>query len=79
LRIANDKGCAPVAADRFAQNSLFSELPGVAFAFFTLPYIVRPFGSAAALIYCSGWSGEFAPALMTSEAEGYSDGRHNRT
>jgi hypothetical protein len=29
-----------VAADRIAQNSLLSELPGVAFAFLTLAYIV---------------------------------------
>jgi len=45
LRIANDKGCAPVAADRIAQNSLLSELPGVAFAFLTLAYIVLSFVS----------------------------------
>jgi hypothetical protein len=29
-----------VAADRIAQNSLLTELPGVAFAFLTLAYIV---------------------------------------
>ena len=29
-----------VAADRIAQNSLLSELPGLAFAFLTLAYIV---------------------------------------
>jgi len=29
-----------VAADRIAQNSLLSELPGMAFAFLTLAYIV---------------------------------------
>ena len=34
-----------VAADRFAQNSVFSELPGVAFAFLTLAYIVLSFVS----------------------------------
>ncbi|MGB8682182.1 MAG: hypothetical protein WCD12_04805 [Candidatus Binatus sp.] len=34
-----------VAADRIAQNSLLSELPGVAFAFLTLAYIVLSFVS----------------------------------
>jgi len=29
-----------VAADRIAQNSMLSELPGVTFAFLTLAYIV---------------------------------------
>lgn len=29
-----------VAADRIAQNSLLTELPGVTFAFITLSYIV---------------------------------------
>ena len=29
-----------VAADRIAQNSMLSELPGVPFAFLTLAYIV---------------------------------------
>ena len=33
------------AADRIAQNSLVSELPGVAFAFLTLAYIVLSFVS----------------------------------
>jgi hypothetical protein len=33
------------AADRIAQNSLLSELPGVAFAFLTLAYIVLSFVS----------------------------------
>jgi len=32
-------------ADRIAQNSLLSELPGVAFAFLTLAYIVLSFVS----------------------------------
>ena len=32
-----------VAADRIAQNSLLSELPGVTFAFLTLAYIVFSF------------------------------------
>ncbi len=32
-----------VAADRIAQNSLLSELPGVTFAFLTLAYIVLSF------------------------------------
>ncbi len=31
------------AADRIAQNSLLSELPGVTFAFLTLAYIVLSF------------------------------------
>ena len=34
-----------VTADRIAQNSLLSELPGVAFAFLTLAYIVFSFVS----------------------------------
>ncbi len=34
-----------VAADRIAQNSLLSELPGVTFAFLTLAYIVLSFVS----------------------------------
>jgi hypothetical protein len=34
-----------VAADRIAQNSLLSELPGAAFAFLTLAYIVLSFVS----------------------------------
>jgi hypothetical protein len=34
-----------VAADRIAQNSLLSELPGVTFAFLTLAYIVASFAS----------------------------------
>jgi hypothetical protein len=34
-----------VAADRIAQNSVLSELPGVAFAFLTLAYIVLSFVS----------------------------------
>jgi hypothetical protein len=29
-----------VAADRIAQNSMLSELPGMAFAFLTLAYVV---------------------------------------
>jgi hypothetical protein len=33
------------AADRIAQNSLLSELPGVTFAFLTLAYIVLSFVS----------------------------------
>jgi hypothetical protein len=33
------------AADRISQNSLLSELPGVAFAFLTLAYIVLSFVS----------------------------------
>ena len=36
-----------VAADRIAQNSLLSELPGVTFAFLTLAYIVLSFASLA--------------------------------
>jgi hypothetical protein len=32
-------------ADRIAQNSLLSELPGVAFAFLTLTYVVLSFVS----------------------------------
>ena len=32
-----------VAADRIAQNSMLSELPGAAFAFLTLAYIVLSF------------------------------------
>ncbi|MGD0670591.1 MAG: hypothetical protein ABSB13_00825 [Candidatus Binatus sp.] len=32
-----------VAANRIAQNSLLSELPGAAFAFLTLAYIVLSF------------------------------------
>ena len=32
-------------ADRIAQNSLLSELPGVAFAFLTLAYIILSFVS----------------------------------
>jgi hypothetical protein len=36
-----------VAADRLAQNSLLSELPGAAFAFLTLAYIVLSFASLA--------------------------------
>lgn len=32
-----------VAADRIAQNSLLTELPGVTFAFLTLAYIVLSF------------------------------------
>jgi hypothetical protein len=34
-----------VVADRIAQNSLLSELPGVVFAFLTLGYIVLSFVS----------------------------------
>jgi hypothetical protein len=34
-----------VTANRIAQNSLLSELPGVAFAFLTLAYIVLSFVS----------------------------------
>ncbi len=34
-----------VAANRIAQNSLVSELPGVTFAFLTLAYIVLSFVS----------------------------------
>jgi hypothetical protein len=34
-----------VAADRIAQNSLLSELPGIAFAVLTLAYIVLSFVS----------------------------------
>ena len=34
-----------VAADRIAQNSLLSELPGVTFAFLTLAYVVASFAS----------------------------------
>jgi hypothetical protein len=36
-----------VAAERVAQNSLLSELPGVTFAFLTLAYIVFSFASLA--------------------------------
>jgi hypothetical protein len=36
-----------VAAERIAQNSLLSELPGVTFAFLTLAYIVLSFASLA--------------------------------
>ncbi len=36
-----------VAADRIAQNSLLSELPGVTFAFLTLAWIVLSFASLA--------------------------------
>jgi hypothetical protein len=36
-----------VAAKRVAQNSLLSELPGAAFAFLTLAYIVFSFASLA--------------------------------
>lgn len=36
-----------VAADRMAQNSLLSELPGATFAFLTLAYIVFSFASLA--------------------------------
>jgi hypothetical protein len=36
---------AATAADRIAQNSLLSELPGVTFAFLTLAYIVFSFVS----------------------------------
>jgi hypothetical protein len=36
-----------VAADRIAQNSLLSELPGAAFAVLTLAYIVISFASLA--------------------------------
>lgn len=35
------------AADRIAQNSLLSELPGAAFAVLTLAYIVLSFASLA--------------------------------
>ena len=34
-----------VAADRMAQNSLLTELPGVTFAFLTLAYVVASFAS----------------------------------
>ena len=34
-----------LVADRIAQNSVLSELPGVAFAFLTLAYIVLSFVS----------------------------------
>ncbi|HYL58655.1 MAG TPA: hypothetical protein VEU51_07260 [Candidatus Acidoferrales bacterium] len=34
-----------VAADRIAQNSLLSELPGMTFAFLTLAYVVASFAS----------------------------------
>jgi hypothetical protein len=34
-----------VAADRIAQNSLLSELPGVTFAFLTLAYVAVSFAS----------------------------------
>jgi hypothetical protein len=34
-----------VAAERVAQNSLLSELPGATFAFLTLAYIVFSFAS----------------------------------
>jgi hypothetical protein len=36
-----------VAADRIAQNSLLSELPGAMFALLTLAYIVLSFASLA--------------------------------
>lgn len=36
-----------VAAERIAQNSLLSELPGATFAFLTLAYIVFSFASLA--------------------------------
>ena len=36
-----------VAAQRVAQNSLLSELPGATFAFLTLAYIVFSFASLA--------------------------------
>jgi hypothetical protein len=36
-----------VAAERMAQNSLLSELPGVTFAFLTLAWIVLSFASLA--------------------------------
>jgi len=36
-----------VAAERVAQNSLLSELPGATFAFLTLAYIVFSFASLA--------------------------------
>lgn len=36
-----------MAAERIAQNSLLSELPGVTFAFLTLAYIVLSFASLA--------------------------------
>jgi hypothetical protein len=36
-----------VAAERVAQNSLLSELPGATFAFLTLAYIVLSFASLA--------------------------------
>jgi len=39
----------------------------------------RPFGSAAFLLYCADWWGEFASRLMTGDAEGYSDVRRNRS
>jgi hypothetical protein len=35
------------AAERMAQNSLLSELPGATFAFLTLAYIVLSFASLA--------------------------------
>ena len=34
-----------LVADRIAQNSVLSELPGVAFAFLTLAYVVLSFVS----------------------------------
>ena len=36
-----------IAADRIAQNTLLSELPGAAFAVLTLAYIVLSFASLA--------------------------------
>ena len=36
-----------MAAERIAQNSLLSELPGVTFAFLTLAYIILSFASLA--------------------------------
>jgi hypothetical protein len=48
-RIANVQGIREqtetVAADRIAQNSLLTELPGVTFAFLTLAYVVVSFAS----------------------------------
>jgi hypothetical protein len=48
-RIANLRGIKEqtetVAADRIAQNSLLTELPGVTFAFLTLAYVVVSFAS----------------------------------
>jgi hypothetical protein len=41
-------------------------------------WIRDPFGSiSAASIYYAESSGEFAPPLMTGDAEGYSDVRHS--